>query len=381
MQRQILTNATLILADRTVTGSVAVSNGLIEEVITGRNLPEGIDLGGQFLSPGVIDIHTDYLEKEINPRPDTNFPIELAFHLMDLRAIGCGVTTVLGAARVSGENDGPLGSWTGNGLKLIEEYSRLRLTALARHYVHVRWDPSFAPAQPALDKIAEHRDTIGNVVFNDSTPGERQFRNTINEQMRRWATAKGVTIEEAQVWFEERVRRAKAVNNRGEVYAAINGGLPIGSHDDTTVAHVEEAAAFGSTLAEMPVTIDAARKAKELGMMVCMGGPNYYRGGSHCGNLSCPEALAANLVDILCSDYHFPSLLGSAVRMMGQGVRPHDAVRLMTLNPARHLRKDHQLGSIEAGKFADLVAFEDRDDYAFVTNVWVNGARKFVAGS
>lgn len=356
-----------------------VNGERIEEVLPGRDLTEGIDLEGRFLSAGVIDIHTDYLEKEINPRPDTNFPLALAFHLMDLRAIGCGVTTVLGAARISGETDGPLGSWTGNGLKLAEEYARLRESALGRHFVHVRWDPSFAPCDEALARLAALREIIGNLVYNDSTPGERQYRNTKAEQIRRWAVAKGITLEEAEEWFAERVRQAQAVNNRGAVLAALGGMLPLGSHDDTLVEHVQEAAHFGATLAEMPVTLEAAREARALGMQICMGAPNYYRGGSHCGNLSCHEALAENLVDILCSDYHFPSLLASAVRMMHNGMAPHEALRLMTLNPARHLGKDQQLGSIEAGKLADLVAFEARPDFAFVTQVWVNGGLKFSA--
>lgn len=379
MDRLILSNAMLILPDRTVAGSVSVANGIIEEVLPGRNYPDGTDLRRQYLAPGVIDIHTDYLEREIAPRPGTEFPVELAFHLMDVRAIACGVTTVLGAARVSTDSGGPIGSWTGDGLRLVDEYARLRPSALARHYIHVRWDTSFAPCGGALRHLLANRETIGNLVFNDSTPGERQFRNTLPDQIRRYALAKDITLAEAEAWFEERIRRGKAVNNRLEAHMALGGAIPAGSHDDTNPDHVIEAYGCGASLAEMPVTIEAARKARELGMMICMGAPNYYRGGSHCGNLSCHEALAEGLVDILCSDYHFPSLLGSATRMMAAGTAPHDAFRLMTSNAARHLRRDRELGSIEAGKLADLVAFEDQRDYARVSAVWVNGERKFAA--
>lgn len=381
MDQFVLSNAILILPDRSVPGSVAVANGRIEEVMPGRDFASGVDLRGRYLSPGVIDIHTDYLEREISPRPGTEFPVDLAFHLMDVRAIACGVTTVLGAARVSEDTSGPLGSWTGNGLQLADEYARLAGSALGRHFVHVRWDPCFTPCGNALEHLLARRDIIGNLVFNDSTPGERQFRNTMPEQIRRFALAKDITVAQAEEWFAERVRRGKEVNNRAEAHLAIQDAFPLGSHDDTSEEHVVEAAACGATLAEMPVTIEAARKAKELGMMVCMGAPNYYRGGSHCGNLSCQEALDANLVDILCSDYHFPSLLGAAMRMMARGTPPHDALRLMTLNAARHLRRDGDLGSIEEGKLADLVAFEDRRDYAFVSSVWVGGQRKYAAAN
>jgi alpha-D-ribose 1-methylphosphonate 5-triphosphate diphosphatase len=135
---------------------------------------------------------------------------------------------------------------------------------------------------------------------------------------------------------------------------------------------VEEAKHFGASLSEMPTTIEAARKAKELGMFVCMGAPNYYRGGSHCGNLSCVDAINENLVDIFCSDYHFPTLIGSLVKMLNEGVNPSYAVNLMTKNPADYLQM-HNLGSIEEGKTADLVSFGIKNNYGAISNVMVNG--------
>lgn len=114
-------------------------------------------------------------------------------------------------------------------------------------------------------------------------------------------------------------------------------------------------------------------------MMVCMGAPNYYRGGSHCGNLSCHDAMAEGLVDIICSDYHFPSLLACAVRMMESGMTPSAAINMLTLNPARHLRRDNEIGSIEQGKRADLAAFHVHSGFGDVVRVWVGGEEKFRA--
>jgi alpha-D-ribose 1-methylphosphonate 5-triphosphate diphosphatase len=380
MIRQILTNLTLILPDATVPGSLVIEDGRIAEVAPEKHYAEGLDLDGQYLAPGIIDVHTDYLEKELNPRPDTNFPLEMAFHMMDLRAIGCGVTTILGAARVSAENDGPLGSWRGNGLELAAAYQELRPKALARHYLHVRWDPNFEPCDASLARLVELRESIGNLVYNDSTPGERQYKNTFEEQIRRVAKMRGSTVEEVRADFEERRAAALAVNNRAKVHAALGQFMPLGSHDDTTVEHVIEAHAFGATLAEMPVTIEAARKARELGMQICMGAPNYYRGGSHCGNLSAKEALAEGLVDMLCSDYHFPCLLGAVVKMMDEGMPAHEAMKLVTLNPARHLKFGERLGSIEEGKVADLIAFRPQAAFGYVTRVWVDGIQKLAGG-
>jgi alpha-D-ribose 1-methylphosphonate 5-triphosphate diphosphatase len=378
MNRLILSNATLILPARAVHGSVIVENGRIAEIREGRGYIDGLDLSGQFLIPGIIDMHTDYLEKEVNPRPSAAFPLAMAFHMMDLRAIACGVTTVLGAARISRDNDGKPTGWNGDGLQLAVLYRELRRTALARHYVHIRWNPNFEPVDDILRELVE-LDSIGNLVYNDSTPGERQFRN-LEEQIRRYAESKGIPMEKAREHFEARREAAASVNNRAAVQAAVAGRIPLGSHDDTTVEHVMEAHEFGSTLAEMPCSIEAARKARELGMMICMGAPNYYRGGSHCGNLGCPEALAEGLVDILCSDFHFPSLLGSALKMIAAGTDPSAAFNLMSLHPARYLGLGDELGSIEPGKKADLVAFHARQDFAVVSHVWVEGECRLQAG-
>jgi alpha-D-ribose 1-methylphosphonate 5-triphosphate diphosphatase len=221
--------------------------------------------------------------------------------------------------------------------------------------------------------------SIGNLVFNDDTPGERQFPD-IEGMIRQNALRQNISIEDARQRMQERIDRAKATNNRMSVKNYLAGRLPLGSHDDTTVDHVVEAFESGCSMSEMPCTIEAARKAHELGMMVCMGAPNYYRGGSHCGNLSCPEALQEGLVDILCSDYHFPSLLACALRMVEEGMSLSSAMRLLTLNPARHLRMDQYVGSIEEGKRADLVAFHPRSGYADVAQVWVRGISQLQVG-
>ena len=371
--RQILTNAELILPDRKTRGGVVVEDGRIAEILTGHSYAEGIDLDGNFLIPGIIDIHSDYIEREIHPRPSAEFPLPLAFHFMDVRAIGSGITTVLSAARFSPkaeENDEkPFG------LALADAFGELRLTALAKHYIHVRWNPVFEPAAELLQKLSR-MPYLGNLVYNDWTPGERQFRD-MDALAHAYASRNHVSLAEAFENLERRRRQAKETNNRGAVQTAFRGAVPLGSHDDTTVEHVLEAHYFGSTLAEMPCSIDAARKARELGMMICMGAPNYYRGGSHCGNLSCQDALEENLVDILCSDYHFPSLLVSAFLMIDRGMNPSQAINLISLNPARHLGLEKEIGSIEVGKRADLVAFEPRDRHAAVSHVWVDGDLRY----
>jgi alpha-D-ribose 1-methylphosphonate 5-triphosphate diphosphatase len=377
MPSTILTNARIVLANNEIDGSLVIEGEQIVD-ISRRRYADGIDLKEAVLSPGLIDIHTDYIERELAPRPSARFPLEMALHMMDIRALSCGLTTVVSAARISAEKDGPTGSWRGDGLALARSFEELTPKLRANHLMHLRWSPQYDAPEEMLTQLFELKN-IGNLVYNDDMPGQRQFRN-LEDQIEQYAQRARVSMEQARTHMQERIERAAAVNNRLRVNQFLDGRIPLGSHDDTTVEHVVEAHEAGASLCEMPCSIEAARKARELGMMICMGAPNYYRGGSHCGNLSCHDALAEGLVDILCSDYHFPSLLGCALRMAEDGMPLSSAMNLLTLNPARHLRIDAQTGSIDLGKRADLIAFQPRNGYAEVLSVWVRGQRALHVG-
>jgi alpha-D-ribose 1-methylphosphonate 5-triphosphate diphosphatase len=380
IEQTILTNARIVSPDRDFEGSLVIENGLIIDVLS-RQLAGGIDMRGAVLIPGIIDIHTDYLERELAPRPSARIPLDLAMHVLDMRALSFGLTTIASAARISEEKDGMLGSWRSDGLLLARKMEELLPHLRARHMIHIRWSTSFEPIGEILDELLKLKN-IANLVFNDDTPGQRQFRNVDLEAMlQQRANNRKISLEEARKDWEERIERATRVNNRKTVQAHTAGRIPLGSHDDTTVEHVVEAHECGVTLSEMPCSIEAARKAKELGMLVCMGAPNYYRGGSHCGNLSCHEAMAENLVDIICSDYHFPSMLASAVRMVDDGMSLSAAINMLTLHPARHLHLDKEIGSIEAGKRADLAAFYPRSGFGDVVRVWVDGKETLAASA
>jgi len=161
MQRQILSNAVLVLPSATIEGSLVIEDGRIAEIAAGRRYADGLDLDGRYLIPGVIDIHTDYVEKEIAPRPEARFPLELALHYMDLRAVSCGITTVLSAARISDERRGIMGTWSGDGLEMARSYETFLNRTKARHLIHVRWDTNFEPVENALEELQKLK-SVGN---------------------------------------------------------------------------------------------------------------------------------------------------------------------------------------------------------------------------
>ena len=370
-QTTLITNARIVTRREDFEGSLVVEDGLIVEILKDRYLPEALDARGRWLIPGVIDTHTDYIEKEIAPRPSAEIPLELAFHMMDQRALATGLTTVLGAVRVSADKEKGGSLWRRDGLELGRQYERLSKTAKARHLMHVRWDTNFQPVDPKIEVLKSFT-TLGNIVFNENIPGERQFRD-LDHIAGKWAERRGVSLEEARVLIRQQIETNRGINNRPQIRDAFSGDISLGSHDDTTIDHVIEAHAMGCSIAEMPTTLEAAQKARDLGLIVTMGAPNYYRGGSRCGNFGAPEALERGLVDVLCSDYHFPSLLGSVCKMFAAGIEPSRAVSLVTYNAAKSLNRDEKLGSIEVGKLADLTLFVAHPNYAEVTHTWVGG--------
>ncbi len=87
-------------------------------------------------------------------------------------------------------------------------------------------------------------------------------------------------------------------------------GITVASHDDATLAHVDEAIDNGVRLAEFPTSFDAAQGlARSAGMSVLMGAPNIVRGKSHSGNIAARDLAERGVLDVLSSDYVPLSLL------------------------------------------------------------------------
>jgi alpha-D-ribose 1-methylphosphonate 5-triphosphate diphosphatase len=374
MNTHLLTNARIVTPTENFIGTVEIENGIISAIKKDKTYSEGIDLNGQWLIPGCIDIHTDYLEKELYPRASAAFPLPFALHFMDARAAACGITTVFSAVSFS-DNEEKNRSLP-EAMELSRQIDNARHSLLVRHFLHARIDPNSSGILNYLEAMKELQ-SLYLVVYNDHIPGQRQF--TMQQQIELRSKAFGITAEEAERRLLLQIERTQQINNRQPIYEAFKEKYIIGSHDDTTVEHVEEGQQFGATLSEMPTTLAAARKAKELGLWVCLGAPNYFRGGSHCGNLSCWEALEEDFVDILCSDYHFPTMLASVIKMINDGIDPSKAVNMVSLNPATLLNLHYETGSVEVGKRADLVVFDGSGTFAAVSHVFVDGINKYRA--
>lgn len=372
----ILTNATLILEEEVVHGTVFISRGVIQDVSQTRShLPAALDLDGDILMPGIIDLHTDNLERQVLPRPDARWPSRSAFLAHDGQCVAAGVTTVFDALCVGNlnfdnedrirtfqEGVADLTALNGTGLFRAEHLLHLRCELPARDMLRL--------AEPVLDHPLTQM-----VSLMDHTPGVGQYADL--ERFRKRKAMGGVAIAQIdQEIAELQAQRAalRAPNRQALIDMVRARAIVMASHDDETVEEIAENAADGIAISEFPVRLEAAKHAKSLGIAVIAGAPNIVRGGSHSGNVAASDLVAAGAVDGLASDYVPPALLEAAFAIAATGVALHAAIALVTAGPAR-MAELNDRGRIAPGLRADLLQVRRHEGLVAPVAVWREGQR------
>lgn len=373
----VITNARIVTPDDVVDGWLAVTAGRISEIGTGRAPERGIDLGGDYLLPGLVELHTDHLESHLVPRPKVLWHRLSAVLAYDAQMAASGVTTVFDSLRIGSDVDSR--SLAGEIQGILDALDTARNDGLLRidHRTHLRCEIC------ANDVISETERLVAATPVDlmslmDHTPGARQFRDTGTWKIY-YGGKSGVPDEVLEQMIRDRVALREANHDRHRarlVAIARERGIVLASHDDTTEDHVEQSAAEGIRLAEFPTTAAAAVASHARGIQVMMGAPNVVRGGSHSGNVPA-ETLARNgVLDILSSDYVPASLLMGAFaladRIEDYGL-PR-AIRTITLNPARATGLDDR-GALSTGLRADLVRVHMTRGLPVVREVWRDGRR------
>jgi alpha-D-ribose 1-methylphosphonate 5-triphosphate diphosphatase len=342
---------------------------------------QAIDLQGDHLIPGLVEVHTDNFERHMMPRPKVRWDDSPALLAHDAEIAAAGITTVLDALGVGeADPDSVRGNDWDTVLNCISDFVN-RGVLRADHYLHVRCELP-APNTLELFKPFAGHDLVKMISVMDHTPGQRQWEN-IEHAWIYFSGKKGWTKQK----FEERVAMAQDAQARyAKPHRAYltqycqDNQIALASHDDTTVAHVEEAFAEGATVCEFPTTVAAAQAARARNMLTIMGGPNVVRGGSHSGNVSAIELAKLGLVDILSSDYVPGSLMSATVRLTETtDLSLPQAVALVTRNPAKSIGL-HDRGSLEVGLRSDLVQVRminlpDGRHQSIVRAVWRGGVR------
>ncbi len=382
MNPTVFSNARLVLCDEVVSGNLSVQDGRIHAIESGATaVPGAIDLEGDYLLPGLVEIHTDNFERHLMPRPKVQWAEAPALLAHDAEVAAAGITTVFDALGVGdADPDSLRGSTWHEVLRTLDHCAGQDLLR-ADHHLHVRCE---LPAPNTLELFEPFRrhPRLSLVSLMDHTPGQRQWENL--EHARIYYTGKKGWSQqkfEQQVALAAQLQATYAQPHRAWfVDFCATHRIALASHDDTTLAHVEQAHAEGASMSEFPTTVLAARAANERGMLNVMGGPNVVRGGSHSGNVAAAELARLGLLDILSSDYVPGSLLSAVVRLVDDGLADLPrAVAMVSLNPARATGMDDR-GEIAFGKRADLVQVRladmpDGRRQPVVRAVWREGRR------
>lgn len=371
----VLTNAQVVLANEVRLGSVRVDGGIITDIgAPGRS---GQDLDGDYLIPGLVELHTDHLETHYSPRPRVRWNPAAAVQAHDAQIAASGITTVLDAIRVGMDENTDLGA---DEMRLLADAiaagthaGRLR----AEHHIHLRCEVSAPDCLDSFMQIKDHPQ-VRLASLMDHAPGQRQFATM--EACKTYYQGK---LKMSDAGLEDFIKRRNAESRayadphrRAIAQMCSELGIVLASHDDATRDHVEEAVALGIEVAEFPTTLEAAKASRQAGMAILMGGPNVVRGGSHSGNVSARALAEADLLDILSSDYIPFSMLQSAFALAQtvEGISLAKAMQLVTKRPAEAVGF-HDRGEIAVGKRADLVHVRVEDGIPIVRTVWRQGRR------
>jgi|SRR5665213_894686 len=376
MTELVLKNAKLVLADEVVDGSVLIHGGKIAAVSHGAS-QTGEDMGGDYVIPGLVELHTDHLENHYHPRPGVDWPPISAVIAHDAQIAAAGITTVFDALRVGTFDPGDLAARDGEKLLSAITQAQLMQHLRAEHFIHLRCE------LPCPDTLESAVSTIQSgdihlISLMDHTPGARQF--TSLDKFRQYYLGKKLILpEKIDDYIEE--RRALQViyattNKVGLLQMARERNIPMLSHDDATAAHVDEAVADGVVIAEFPTTAESAAAARNHGLKILMGAPNLIRGGSHSGNISTEEVARAGHLDMMSSDYVPMSLLLAAFELPNriETISLPQAVATISKNPAQ-IAGLIDRGEIAVGLRADLARVSMAAGFPVVKQLWRQGNR------
>jgi alpha-D-ribose 1-methylphosphonate 5-triphosphate diphosphatase len=380
MNQRIIRNARIVTADEEFTGNLTVEDGIIRSVDRGdTSAPGAEDWAGDWLMPGLVELHTDNLEKHLVPRPGVLWNAHSAMMVHDAQCAAAGITTVLDSVVIGDMDQGGTRCQTQHASIAALRQCRDEGLMRVEHLLHLRCELS---APDILEVFHQYADDplLKLVSVMDHTPGQRQWRDL--KSYRRYSERNTRFSDEefdAMIAQRQADQQAYAVPHRQTIVKASKArGLPLASHDDTLLSDVQLAVREGVGLSEFPTTVAAAQAARDAGMAIIMGGPNMVKGGSHSGNVSAVELAQCDLLDIFSSDY-VPSSLLLATFMLGrlaQWTLPK-AVRTVTRNPARAIGMQDR-GDVAVDQRADLLRVRmNRVGMPVVLETWLAGQRAY----
>ncbi|EHQ89965.1 alpha-D-ribose 1-methylphosphonate 5-triphosphate diphosphatase [Desulfosporosinus youngiae] len=382
-ERVCIYNALIILPNDVVKGHIVIDGNKISE-IEESDFPRVkcysditmIDGEGCYIMPGMIDLHSDAIEKEIQPRPNTLFPIDMSFYELEKKLVVSGITTMYHSLTLSDE-------WGVRNistiLDIIKSINRLKRTRpMIHHKIHLRYELPFLAGVSALESLIKEK-SIDYMSYMDHTPGQGQFKDA--ELLKEFTIQQhGKNEREVEDMIDRTIENQTRIDwlkLMALAKIARSKGIRLAFHDDDSKGKIDTLYACQGTVSEFPINLETALYARSKGIHVCVGAPNIIRGKSHSNNMRAFDAINNNAADIVCSDYLPSAMLPAIFHLTKEGIKLTEAVKLVTLNPAMALGIDSDVGTIEVGKSADLIIVEIHQNYPILRKTLVGGKTVF----
>ncbi|ATW26642.1 alpha-D-ribose 1-methylphosphonate 5-triphosphate diphosphatase [Candidatus Formimonas warabiya] len=369
----------IVLPDKIVRGFLLIEGNRIAEIgeNDGARMKKDpgvwyIDAEDGYVMPGIIDIHSDALEKEIQPRPNIFFPIDMAFYGLEKKLSASGITTMYHSLSLSDDwgvrnKDLVLGM-----IKSIHSLKNMR--SMIHHKIHLRYELTYLSGMTELEALIDE-ESIDYLSYMDHTPGQGQYQDA--ETLKNYMMQSYGRMKEDVEGFLDRTAESRALIDWPRLMdlakRAKSKGVRLAFHDDDRNEKIDMLLACQGVVSEFPINMETALYAKSKGVSVCVGAPNIVRGQSHNNNLKALDAIAQHAADIICSDYLPGAMLPALFRLTWAGIELTEAVRMVTANPAKALGIDGEVGTIEVGKIADIIIVEEHQDYPVLRKTLVEG--------
>mgnify|MGYP000037089579 CR=1 FL=1 len=351
----MIRSTNVLIGERFVPADLVIKDGLIKEICDYQAKENAIDLGDKKITPGIIDLHGDAIEKELEPRPGAVFPIHLSVAELDKKLSMAGITTMFHAI---GFEDNPKKSRSVEfAIRQIEEIYHANHNHLGvDNLIHARFELSNIDATEPIKKLIK-KGMVKLLSLMDHSPGQGQFK-TLESFKKYYGSYYGLSEEEIQLVVEKKLNKDEDKIN-DLIACAKEHNLILLSHDDDSIEKLEGLLELGVRISEFPLDKKVAKYAVSKNIATGMGAPNIVRGGSQSGNISAIELVKENICGYLCSDYHPASMLQAVYKMKEDAnLDIAKGFAMITTIPAQYAHLDDR-GVIEVGKRADLIVIDD----------------------
>lgn len=351
----ILRSSKVLINEEFIPADIVIEGEFIKRVDKYGINEIAIDLKDKKVTPGIVDLHSDALEKEIEPRPNATFPMLLAITELDKKLSMAGVTTMFHAIGFE-ENPKKKRSIDLAKQQIEEIYNANKNHLGVDNLIHARFELSATDAVEPIKEVISKK-MVNLVSLMDHSPGQGQFK-TLESFKSYYSKYYGLNDDEVDEIANKKINKdeekIKELINYAKKY-----NLTLLSHDDDCIEKLDGLLNLGVQISEFPLSLEVAKYAVSKAIATGMGAPNIVRGGSQGGNIAAIDLVKEGVCKYLCSDYHPTSMLQAVYKMkQDANLDLAKGFSMITSTPAKYANLEDR-GEIKEGKRADIIVIDD----------------------